>query len=90
MLDTFSGIVHSPQYKKKSKLAAPYMEIKYDIEIFDRFDVTTSEPIWKYLEKLAKPKFFLSWQWISTWLQTYDPDICVVLACFDQKRLGAC
>jgi CelD/BcsL family acetyltransferase involved in cellulose biosynthesis len=64
------------------------MEIKYDIEIFDRFDVTTSEPIWKYLEKLAKPKFFLSWQWISTWLQTYDPDICVVLACFDQKPVA--
>jgi CelD/BcsL family acetyltransferase involved in cellulose biosynthesis len=64
------------------------MEIKYNIEIFDRFDVTTSEPIWKYLEELAKPTFFLSWQWISTWIQTYNPDICVVLACFNQRPVA--
>jgi CelD/BcsL family acetyltransferase involved in cellulose biosynthesis len=64
------------------------MEMKYDIEIFDRFDLTTFEPIWKYLQELAQPSFFLSWQWISTWVQTYDPDICVVLACFDQTPVA--
>lgn len=37
-------------------------------------DLDTLAPLWQALEAQAEPNFFLSWSWMSTWLQVFKPD----------------
>lgn len=33
---------------------------------------------WRALENKVHPEFFLSWTWVSTWLESYEPNVSVL------------
>lgn len=53
---------------------------KFDIAISREYDEASLRQQWLSIQKGQKPPFFLTWSWISCWLDTYKPEIIVVTA----------
>ena len=72
------------------------------VELGDLPEITDLARVWKDLERRAQSSFFLSWFWISTWLDSYNPNAKLlsvhdaanrivgigIFSIADRKRLG--
>lgn len=52
----------------------------YSIEISTDVDLALLEQDWLSLESKQSVPYFLSWNWVSCWIETYQPDLIVVSA----------
>ena len=53
---------------------------EYRVEYSKNPDIALLQKNWKTLEAQQETTFFLSWSWISCWLNTYQPEILLVTA----------
>lgn len=58
---------------------------KYEIEISSTHSINHLKSDWVRLENQTRPSFFLSWKWISCWVDSYSPDLISVVARYQNK-----
>lgn len=68
----------------------PSAEIQIQVDIIPLQEETHLASIWSNLEARADRSFFLSWTWISSWLQTIDcrPELIMARRCGEIVGLG--
>jgi len=52
----------------------------FEIEIAHGYDVAELREQWLLLQGGQSLPFFLTWSWVSCWLETYNPDLVVISA----------
>jgi len=52
----------------------------FEIEISQSYNMEELQQQWLFIEKGQNLPFFLTWSWISCWLETYTPDVVIVSA----------
>jgi CelD/BcsL family acetyltransferase involved in cellulose biosynthesis len=57
----------------------------YQIKVNGACQYQTIKDNWTTLEYNNQSSYFLSWHWISTWIQTYSPDLIVVTASYGDE-----
>jgi CelD/BcsL family acetyltransferase involved in cellulose biosynthesis len=57
----------------------------YTVEISQTYHYRELENSWLEVQKNQDLPFFLTWSWISCWIKTYQPEIVVVSAKWDNK-----
>jgi CelD/BcsL family acetyltransferase involved in cellulose biosynthesis len=57
----------------------------YEIEVAHGYEYEKLQQLWLSVQLDQDLPFFLTWSWISCWLKTYDPEIVVVSAKWDNK-----
>ncbi len=55
----------------------------YKIEVSSTTSIESIKNHWKILENNNTVPFFLTWNWISTWIKTYSPKLITVSASFN-------
>jgi CelD/BcsL family acetyltransferase involved in cellulose biosynthesis len=59
---------------------------EYRVDICAKIEPKNIEKQWRELESRNQVPFFLSWQWVSTWIETYQPQLVSVSA-FHQDKI---
>lgn len=57
----------------------------YQISITDNIDLIQTKKEWENLEKNPSIPFFLTWAWMSIWIESYTPQLCLVKAVYQNK-----
>lgn len=57
----------------------------YKINISTKSDIQQLHNDWLDIESHSNVPFFLSWAWVSTWINTYNPKLYIVKALFKDK-----
>ena len=52
----------------------------FEVEISHRYSIEDLQRQWLFIEQGQSLPFFLTWAWISCWLDTYNPDLVVITA----------
>lgn len=60
----------------------------YTVDISHGYDFEQLKEQWLSLQADQDLPFFLTWSWISCWIQTYTPKILVVSALYDNKTVA--
>ena len=60
----------------------------YRVEYSKNPDIALLQQHWVNLEAKQESVFFLGWNWISCWLNSYQPDILLVTAYFDEAPVA--
>lgn len=55
----------------------------YEVEISHSYDMDELQQQWLLLQEGQSLPFFLTWSWISCWLETYNPDLVVISARYE-------
>lgn len=50
-------------------------EVEYRVSLSSLDDIRELAPRWQELQEKADNEFFLSWCWISTWLEVFKPEV---------------
>jgi CelD/BcsL family acetyltransferase involved in cellulose biosynthesis len=56
------------------------MNANYDVKICENLSYGGLKQEWKRLEEAAQPDFFLTWEWISTWIMCFEPNLKILTA----------
>ncbi len=57
----------------------------FEIEISHGYNIEELQQQWLLIEEGQDVPFFLTWSWISSWLETYSPDLTVISARYTDK-----
>ncbi|MBC8386241.1 MAG: GNAT family N-acetyltransferase [Gammaproteobacteria bacterium] len=60
----------------------------YKIEISQSYKLEELKENWLEIETVAQPSFFLSWDWMSNWIETYAPELVVITAHYQNKLVA--
>lgn len=60
----------------------------YLITISSEYNIHNLREVWLSIEDKIQVPFFLTWSWISCWLDTYSPNLIVVSASFNNKPIA--
>ncbi len=57
----------------------------YDIVISHGYDFESLKEQWLRIQSNQDLPFFLTWSWVSCWLETYNPEVVLVTALFENN-----
>jgi hypothetical protein len=57
----------------------------FEIEISHGYNIEELRQQWLLIQESQDVPFFLTWSWISTWLETYHPDLTIISARYKNK-----
>ena len=57
----------------------------FEIEISHSYNIEELRQQWLLIQEGQDVPFFLTWSWISSWLETYNPDLTVISARYKDK-----
>lgn len=60
----------------------------YIIDISHKYDLKQLQQEWLSLQEKQDLPFFITWSWISCWIQTYDPSLIIVSAIYKGKTVA--
>ncbi len=60
----------------------------YEVEISHGYDFEKLQELWLSVQREQDLPFFLTWSWISCWIKSYDPQIVVVSAKWNNKTVA--
>ena len=52
----------------------------YTIEISEEYEISQLKDDWNQIEQIEEVPFFLSWPWVSCWLEIYQPKLIIIKA----------
>ena len=52
----------------------------FEVEISRSYNIEKLQQQWLFIQESQNLPFFLTWSWISCWLETYNPDLLVISA----------
>lgn len=85
MLVMHNDSITTAKSKNKPEDNNSYTVNGYQIEVNSSSPYKTIKNIWADLEETASAPFFLSWAWISTWINTYSPELITVTAKYNDQ-----
>jgi hypothetical protein len=57
----------------------------YQVELIAKYDIEKLKKEWKIIEQTYDTPFFLSWTWVSNWLQSYQPEFLTLTVRYQTK-----
>ncbi|PCJ89259.1 MAG: hypothetical protein COA54_00545 [Thiotrichaceae bacterium] len=57
----------------------------FEIEISHSYDMEDLQQQWLLIQEGQSLPFFLTWSWVSCWLETYTPDLVIISARYENK-----
>ena len=57
----------------------------FEVEISYGCDIEELQQQWQLIQEGQSLPFFLTWSWISCWLETYKPDLVIVSAVYENQ-----
>lgn len=55
----------------------------FEVEISHGYNIEELQQQWLFMQEGQNLPFFLTWSWISCWLETYSPDLVVISARYE-------
>ena len=52
----------------------------FSIEISHKYNIEILQKQWEIIQEGQNLPFFLTWSWISCWLESYNPNLVIVTA----------
>lgn len=60
----------------------------FEVEISHSYNIEELQRQWLFIQEGQSIPFFLTWKWISCWLETYSPDIIVITARYKNQTVA--
>ncbi len=57
----------------------------FEVEISHSYNMKELQQLWQLIQEGQSLPFFLTWSWISCWLETYSPDLVIVSATYEDQ-----
>lgn len=60
----------------------------FEVEISHTYNIEELQQQWLLIQKDQSLPFFLTWAWISCWIETYHPELIIVSAKYNNKTVA--
>jgi hypothetical protein len=57
----------------------------FEVEISHSYSIEELQQKWLFIQEGQNLPFFLTWSWISCWLETYSPDLIIISARYEDQ-----